>query len=385
MKTIRNSFIAILLIVSSCDSNDTTPIDSPIQQFNLLWEVAVPSFLPQGIIIDEQDRNYFYVASKSGGILIFDNSTNPAELITSVPIGDFGGHHAMHLTQQDGYLYVALGDFFGGNAKAGLAIIDISDPTSPTIMDFWETDNIEEGGAVVIVKNNYAYLGAMSKGIFVFDISDKNNIVKTDQFIPDINFPVPNPNSIQEPNARGMSIRGNDLFVSYDAGGIRVIDVTDKFNLEEKSRYINESFDKQHAYNNIILNGDYAYTATDYCGMEILDISDINNITMVSWCNPWGCDTTENIWFNSAGHANQLVYDAPNNRVILSSGGSEITVIDVSNPNDCKFISSYGTRDNNLATWGLTMKDNIVYATYITSTIPFPGNWRGIKSIELNN
>ncbi|MEP0262307.1 hypothetical protein [Dokdonia sp.] len=378
---------SLLFVTNACTTNDPNDSISPnasTAQFNLLWEIPVPSFLPQGIVLDEQGRNYFYVASKSGGVQIFDDSQSPAELISDVSIDNFGNHHAMHLTQQGDYLYVALGDFFGGNAKAGIAIIDVSDPNNPTTTDFWETSVIEEGSAIVIVKDNYAYLGAMSKGIYVFDISNKSNIVQTDQFIPDIDFPVPNPNSIQEPNARGMTIRGNDLFVSYDAGGIRVIDVTDKSNLEEKSRYINESFDKQHAYNNIILNGDYAYTATDYCGMEILDISDINNITLASWCNPWECDTPQNIWLNSAGHANQLVYDALNNRVILSTGGSEITLIDVSNPNDCQFISSYGTRSNNLATWGLTMKDNKVYATYITSVIPFPGTWRGIKCIEIN-
>lgn len=385
MKYLNYLIVVTSLTIGSCDIEEPTVVNPESQQYNLLWEVAVPLFLPQGIILDAQNRDYFYVASKSGGVQIYDNSSTPPVLINSVSITDFGGHHAMHLTQQDEYLYIALGDFFGGSAKAGMAIIDVSDPENPTTTDYWETSEIQEGSAVVIVKDNYAYLGAMSRGIYVFDVSDKNNIVETDQFIPDVNFPVNSPNSIQEPNVRGMTIRENNLFVSYDAGGIRIVDVTDKSNLVEKSRYINESFEKQHAYNNIILNGDYAYTATDYCGMEILDISDLNNITLISWCNPWGCDTPDNLWFNSAGHANQLVYDALNNRIVLPTGGSEITLFDVSDPNDCKFISSYGTRDNNMATWGLTMEGNTVYATYITSIIPFPGSWRGIKSIRLDD
>lgn len=78
--------------------------------------------------------------------------------------------------------------------------------------------------------------------------------------------------------------------------------------------------------------------ATDYCGMEILDISDSNTITRVSWCNPW----------------------------------------------NCAVISSYGSRSNNLGTWGLDMKGDKIYVTYITTVIPFSGTWSGIKCIELN-
>lgn len=385
MKSIREVFVICLIFICACGSDDTGPSDDPILQFNLLWEVPTPTFLPQGITLDDQGRNYFYVAGKSGGITVFDNSKNPAELIATIPISEFGGNHAMHLFQQDEYLYVALGDFFGDPAKAGMAIIDVSDPSVPMTTAYWQSDDLEDGSAVITVKDNHAYLGAMSRGIYVFDISDKNSIILTDQFLPDVNFPVQDPNSIQHPNARGMTLRGNDLFVTYDAGGIRVIDVSDKSKLVEKSRYINEDFSKQHAYNNIILNGDYAYTATDYCGMEILDISDVNDIKLLSWCNPWGCDTPENIWINSEGHTNQLVLDQTNHRVVMSSGGSEITVFDVSDPMDCAFVKSYGDRVNNLAVWGLSMNENIVYATYITSVVPFPGTWRGIKAIALEN
>lgn len=374
--------IAALAIFSSCGSGDDDPNTSN-EHFEILWEVHTPLSLPQGIILDEKGRNYIYVASKTRGLIVLDNNKSPARQVANVSTNSFGNHDAMHLTQQGDYLFIALGDFFSGNVKAGMAIIDVSNPEKPLTTDFWESQAVEEGSAIVIVKDDYAYLGAMSKGIYVFDVSDKNNIAELSQFVPDLDFPNPNPGSIQRPNARGMAIRANHLFVANDAGGIRVIDVSDKSNLREISKYINNRFNKQKAYNNILLNGDYAYVATDYCGMEILDISDVKNIQLASWCNPWRCDTPENNWFNSEGHTNQLVYDAQNKRVALSSGGSEITVMDVSDPENCKFISSLGTRDNNLGTWGLTMSGSKVYATYITTLIPFTGNWSGIKCIEL--
>ena len=134
MRHLKYLIIVTLLIFSSCDSDEQAPIASQPDQFNLLWEFATPSFLPQGIIVDVQSRNYIYVASKSGGVQVFDNSSNSPSLITSIPITDLGGHHAMHLTQEGDFLYVALGDFFGGNAKAGIAIIDVSDPNNPCLL-----------------------------------------------------------------------------------------------------------------------------------------------------------------------------------------------------------------------------------------------------------
>jgi len=204
MNKIIYALIGVSLFVAACNTDEENPPSQPQpnEQFNLLWEVPLPASLPQGIILDEGGRDYLYVASKSGGVLIFDNSTSPAQLISEVSIDNFGDHHAMHLTQQGDYLYIALGDFFGGESKVGLAIIDIRDPNNPITTDYWESTDILEGSAIVIVEDEYAYLGAMSKGIFVFDISDKNEIVLTEQFIPDVNFPVPNPNSVQEPNAR---------------------------------------------------------------------------------------------------------------------------------------------------------------------------------------
>jgi len=78
-----------------------------------------------------------------------------------------------------------------------------------------------------------------------------------------------------------------------------------------------------------------------------------------------------------------LVYNAANNCVIKSSGASELTVVDVSNPNDCKLLGSLGNRANNLGTWGMALENDKVYATYITTIIPFVGLWSGVKCIEI--
>lgn len=336
--------------------------------------------LPQGMIQDVQNRPYFYVALKSGGVSVYD-ATRP-ELITTVSASLFDSLHAMNITQQGNYLYIALGNFFGGSSKAGLTIIDVTNPETPIVTDFLATTDVEEGSAVVKVSGNYAYLGAMTRGIYVLDISNKGNILKTSQFIPDPNFPIPNPNSVQAPNARGMAIQNNKLYLCYDAGGLRVIDISNPTNLSEIGRFLDEGIGTQQAFNNVLINGSIAYITTDYCGMEIVDISDPTNPSRLSWLNPWGCETSSNNWFNSDGHMNQIRYHAAPQLLFVSSGKSEIIVVDVSDPAKPLVKSRYGALNNDEGVWGVDLKDGKLYILYITVIIPFTSNFSGIRCVE---
>jgi hypothetical protein len=83
---------------------------------------------------------------------------------------------------------------------------------------------------------------------------------------------------------------------NHGAGGLRVIDVSNKRRPREIGRYINQALPgKPQAYNNVILEGSRAYVALDYCGLEILDISDPKNIRQLGWWNPWECGRNSNL------------------------------------------------------------------------------------------
>jgi hypothetical protein len=144
------------------------------------------------------------------------------------------------------------------------------------------------GSASVLVDGDYAYLGAMDEGVFIFEFSDVRDIHLLGTIQPDVDFPKPDPNRIQHPNARGMAIHGETLLVAYDAGGLRVVDVSDKKRPREIGRYINtRMLGKQQAYNNVVLEWPTAYVALDYCGLEVLDVRDPTAIRQVGWWNPW--------------------------------------------------------------------------------------------------
>jgi hypothetical protein len=333
---------------------------------------------------DQQGRNYLYVAAKEGGCKVYDISSTP-QLLKTITISQLGSLEVMNLSQSGNFLFLALGNHFGTAAQnPGMAIIDVSDPANPVVKSVWK-DNTKTGGAgIVETEGNYAYLGAMKNGLIIFDISDKTTPIVKSTFVPSIYYPDANPDPTKI-NARGMTIRNDLVYLCYDAGGLRIIDVTNKQNPVEAGKYSNPVMNgKPRAYNNIVVNGSYAYIAVDYCGMEILDISNTQNIQLVSWWNPWNCETNPSNWFSSNGHANEIALDNINKLVFISSGKSDLQVASVNDPANPLHKYEYGGINNDIGTWGVSISNNSIYLSYICNPLPFPfsSNWTGIKILK---
>lgn len=392
MRYFLTFFVAILFVScsSSDDSNTDITDDDPVLTdiaLSFMWEEEIPSFLPQAMVYDELERPYLFIAAKGGGLLILnDNGDQEPTEAATVGIGDLYMLHVMNIVQKGNYLYLSLGDFFDGvnGSKAGLAIINIENPTSPIVTAKWQSDSIIGGSAVITVENGYAYLGAMEFGMYIFDVSNPSEIIEKSNYLPDVNYPEEDPQGPQIPNARGMTVVGNTMYLCFDAGGIRIIDVTNKELPSEIGRFHNFASiqNTPKAYNNIIINGNLAYCAVDYCGFEIWDISTLGQEELIGWWNPWDCESTNNLWFNSPGHANQMVYDATNDLIFVNTGRSDLSVLDVSNPVDPMLKQSYGVFNDSQATWGMGMHDNDIYLLYITAGIPLYSDWSGLKKLS---
>jgi hypothetical protein len=389
MRFFRGILFAFLLFACSSSDNTNIPPDDNPQGTDIVlsqkWEFETSSYLPQSMVYDKQERPYFYLAAKGGGLIVFsDQQDEQPTQVASIPIGDLFSLHVMNIFQKENYLYLALGDFFGENSKAGLAIVNISNPESPTVEDIWKSDDVIEGSAIVIVEGNYAYLGAMKHGLYIFDVSNPSEIIEKSNYVPNIDYPVENPGNAQIPNARGMTIVSNTLYLCYDAGGIRIIDVSNKELPIEIAKFHNfESIENTpKAYNNIIINGNLAYCAVDYCGFEIWDISTLGQEELIGWWNPWQCESLSNLWWNSLGHANQMVFDATNNLVFVNSGRSDLSILDVSNAENPTLKKSFGNSEDTLATWGITVHNNDIYLLYIAGGVPIYSDWNGIKKLN---
>ncbi|MEI8380842.1 MAG: hypothetical protein WCJ09_11980 [Planctomycetota bacterium] len=367
-------------------TSPTAPATAEPAKLTVTWEYATPLLFPQAIVVDQKGRDSLYVALKNGGLGILDISRPDVAPRNLARIGtnELGGLDVMHLTQQDNLLYLALGDFFDvKGSPAGLAVVSVADPRAPKVHGIWKSPEIFQGAACVLVEDHYAYLGGMGHGVFILDVRNSKNVRKVAEILPEVNFPRKNPNKVQHPNARGLALKGQHLYVAFDAGGLRVINVANPLKPQEIGRYANRGMkEKQQAYNNLVIDGTTAYVATDYAGMEVLDIRDPRNIKPVAWLNLWKSDTLENLWFNSPGHTNQIEYDEKRQLVYMSAGDSELLVVDVSERTKPKLMARYGAPKDKLGAWGLTLASDHVYLAYITASVPFHGTWSGIKAIR---
>ncbi|MCB9251184.1 MAG: T9SS type A sorting domain-containing protein [Flavobacteriales bacterium] len=330
---------------------------------------------------DRNEKEVLYVANKEAGLKIYDlQNINAPKLMQTIPSDSLGGMDVMNLSQNKNYVFLALGNHFNETQNAGMAIIDVSDPQKAFVSSFWEYQNSPGGAGIVESDDDYAYLGAMKHGMVILDIKDKRNIKFVSVIVPDINYPTPNPNPNLY-NARGMELDGNLVYLCYDAGGIRIINVSDKNNPVETGRYSNPALNgKPRAYNNVVYNHPLLYVAVDYCGLEILDITDTSNIVLKGTWNPYNCPA--NNWFSSPVHANEIHLNKDCDLIYTSVGKSDMMVIDVSDPAKPDSCSNFGGADNSIGTWGIDVFEDKIFLSYICALIPFQSNWTGVKILN---
>ncbi len=327
---------------------------------------------------DKLDRPYLYVANKEAGLKIY-NISNPVTpvLAGSIPTSQFGSLDVMNLSQEGNYVYLSLGNHFNKNQMSGMAIIDITNPSSPTMKSYWTLPGSLGGSGIVKTEGNYAYLGAMGNGLVILDISNKSSINYISKIVPDINYPTANPNPDLY-NARGMEVKNDIVYLCYDAGGIRIINVSNKTNPKETGHYSNPALNGHpRAYNNLVLDDSLLYIAVDYCGLEVLSVKDTSNIKLIGKWNPYNCPAGN--WFTSPGHANEIQYNRACKILFISTGKSDLHAINIADPTKPDSCNMYGGISNNIGTWGVGLYKDQIYLSYICSVVPFSSNWTGVK------
>ncbi|MGE0638197.1 MAG: T9SS type A sorting domain-containing protein [Bacteroidia bacterium] len=376
----KSVFLLLCLITSTKLSAQISPINFQfVSEHEYTWTYSCYS-----AVFDGQDRPYIYSANNELGFMVHDISdiNNPVAIDTMMPAA-FSTLKASKLFQQGDYVYVALGGFQGFAQRAGLAILNITDPENITIEDQWDSTAFNQGCAIAIVEGDFAYLGIMELGIVILNVADKSNIQFVSTYQPDPNWPHV-PGLFSTPNARGMTIRNDTLYLCYDAGSFRVIDVTDKENPVEVGHYINPTIDAtaQPAYNNVMLVDNYAYVTVDYCGIDIVDISDPENPVNAGWVNPWNCNTTN--WDGRPGHTNELKTWANNSILFVSGGDTEILAYDITDRTNPVELGSYFTLLDSMVAWGIDIKENYVVLSQVDNPFgqPYDSDWGGIRILH---
>ncbi len=326
---------------------------------------------------DAFERHYIYVAGKEGGLRIYDilNIDAPV-LVGAIPIDSFEHLEVMSVDQTGNYLLLALGNHFGDGQSPGVAVVDVINPYSPVVTHVWTLPESGGGAGIIRADGDFVYLGAMKHGLVVLGISTRGRLEFLSRFVPDIDYPTPNPNPDLY-NARGLAVRGDLVYLCYDAGGLRIINIADKQNPVETGRYSNPIMNGlPRAYNNIVVEDSLAYIAVDYCGMEIVNVADTGHITLTGWWNPYGCPN--NNWFTSPVHANEIAFDRERKLLFISTGKSDMVVVDVADPTSPDSVGAYGGTENDRGSWGIALHRDKIFISYVCALIPFASNWTGV-------
>lgn len=370
----RIALVVFLLIAFGC----SYVVAQPNLATWLHAQIPMPcGKLPMTMRFDVLQRPYLYVAQKTEGLTIYDltDSSNVVR-VAHVTATDLGGS-AISIEQRGAMLYIAVGDIFIKNQAPGFAAVDVSNPVNPVVTLKKSDNRGVQGAGGIAVDNSIAYLAAMGSGLIIWSLPGQANDVHT-LFLPDRSFPEANPDTSKY-NVRGVVLREGIAYVAFDAGGFRMIDVSNAQHPFEIGRYSNPSFNgRPRAYNNIALIGNLVFVTVDYCGMEILDVHDPNNIVQIGWWNPWGCPN--NNWFTSTGHTNEIVVDSACGIAFISTGKSDMYAVDISNPQAPITAGTYGTTTDTTGTWGIARHGDKIALSYIcTLGIPFASTWAGVK------
>ncbi|MBK8499209.1 MAG: hypothetical protein IPL52_10400 [Flavobacteriales bacterium] len=102
------------------------------------------------------------------------------------------------------------------------------------------------------VDGDEAYVGAMEDGLIVLDVGNPADIQFISSFQPDPTWPGI---AGYAPNGRGMAIVGDLLYLAFDAGGLRTLDISDPSAISQIGQYVNPNIPilTPPAYNNIVV------------------------------------------------------------------------------------------------------------------------------------
>ena len=210
-----------------------------------------------------------------------------------------------------------IGDYaFLADGASGLQVINVSDPTNPTLAGNYDTSGSAQG---IYVTGGYAYVADYSSGLQVINVSDPAN-----------------PNLTGNYDTAG-AVYAYDVYVS---GGYAYLAIDWDLDLFSYMWVINVSNPAHPTLASdytlygdaraLYVTGGYAYMACNHAGLLLININ-----------NPGNPITAGN--FDTTGYT-QGVYVA-NGYAYLAGGTSGLQVIDASDPSNPDLIGSYDTFD----------------------------------------
>jgi hypothetical protein len=220
------------------------------------------------------------------------------------------------------------GDFRCVVEQYQVRVIDLSDPTSPEVLDPW-TDADLTGTVMansVAVKGDHLYLGVWNLGLMVLDVSDPTAPQRVGLGTGEDSF-------------GAMAVDGDLLVAGTD--GMVVFDISDPIAPELVGTYEGDNYDGQ----GVAAHDGYAYLADGTNGLVVIDLANPASPAAVGSAIP--ADTVGN-------YANFAFYDCE--RVYLGVANESIYIFDVSDPTSPAEVGKFDWADR-----GIHVRDRYAY------------------------
>jgi hypothetical protein len=266
--------------------------------------------------------NYVYLVVRDEGIWIIDVSDpgNPIKVGLYIP-----PRSARGVAATENYAYIAA----GGD---GLRIVDASNPAAPIETGFLENIGFAEE---VAIAGNFAYISHRD-GLVIADITNPYKPTKVREY-----------GLVHSPWRQGITLAGNYAYLPSHDDGLSIIDIS----RPEASDDINQ-YEGSYETTGIDIQGDYAYIAADTSGLRLVDISNPSSIAEVGFYEESAAGQHDvAVSEHLAYIANLSLYASPDLE-------SDLSVIDISNPDNPRKIDSYELPG---ATWGVAVAGEYIY------------------------
>lgn len=213
--------------------------------------------------------NYVYVADWHGGLRIIDVSTpsNPTEVGFFDDINDIFLRFDKRVTISGGYAYVLR------EKSASFRIIDVATPSNPTEVGFFHNGTFVLDVAVI---NNYAYVIDWYARLHIIDVSTPSAPTEVGF------FDTPG-------QALGVDdVRDHYIYVA-SSQGLRIIDISTPSKPEETGFIdISNSTGIRSSTESVAVDGNFVYMADRENGLHIIDVSSPSSPTLAGFFDTGG-------------------------------------------------------------------------------------------------
>ena len=300
---IADNFLGYVDIIDSSD------LENP----NLIGQIDT-----KGSALDiEVKDGIAYIANALGGLEVIDFSDNKNETI-----GNYrDGTTFNSITLYENFAIIC-------STYGYMKILDITNPSNPTLVSEYTSDNMFLAYYKTEVQGSKVYIAGGEGGVEVIDISVVTNPTKIGTFVTDI-------------FANDIYLKGKYAFVADGNNGLTILDIGNPSHPILVTRLVLE-----------FASGDCLAVNEEE---EILFLANVAGFSIIDIADPYNPSTIGS--YTGAVHINSI--ETYNNLVYITTGSSQITIVDCTTIGDLKPV---GFARDIYTIYGLDIDNGLLYA-----------------------